>query len=211
MIEIIFNGIEFGMVLTFLVGPVFFTIIQTSIERGFWRGVLVACGVSFSDMLYVTICYFGLAQMLANSNLKVYMAYAGGSILIAFGLYHLLIKSRRKHQGTAGPTDEKRLYRYVLKGFLINGMSPMVLLFWIGAASVATIDFGYSAAPDYMLFFASLLITVLTTDILKAYLADRLRLIITPRSLRIMNIVLGVALIFFGCRLVLLAKTISFV
>ena len=84
------------MVLTFLVGPVFFTIIQTSIERGFWRGAMVAFGVSMSDLLYVTICYLGLAQVMANSNLRTYMAYGGGVILIGFGLYHVFIKSRRR-------------------------------------------------------------------------------------------------------------------
>jgi threonine/homoserine/homoserine lactone efflux protein len=47
--EIVINGIVSGIVLAFLIGPVFFTIIQTSIERGFTSGVLVAVGVSFSD------------------------------------------------------------------------------------------------------------------------------------------------------------------
>jgi threonine/homoserine/homoserine lactone efflux protein len=211
VISIIVNGIEFGLVLAFLVGPVFFSILQTSLERGFPKGVLVALGVSASDILYVTICYFGLAQLLANSKFKVYMAYAGGFILVGFGLYHLLIKTRKKEKRSLGTTAERKWYSYLLKGFFINGMTPMVLFFWIGTASVATIDFGYSDGPDYTLFFAALLATVLTTDILKAYLADKLRLVVTPRLLRIMNILLGAALIFFGCRLVLLANTISFV
>lgn len=211
MISILLNGIQFGIVLAFLVGPVFFTILQTSIERGFSKGVLVTLGVSLSDTIYVTICYFGLAQVVANSGMKVYMAYAGGSILIAFGLYHLLVKSRAEPRGATGTSVERKPFRYILKGFLINGMTPMVLIFWIGATSVATIDFGYAAAPEFVLFFASLLMTVLATDILKAYLAARLRRLVTPRTLMIMNVILGIALIFFGCRLLFLASTISFV
>ena len=57
--EIVFNGFKLGIVLSFLIGPVFFTIIQTSIERGFRNGVFVAMGVSLSDILYVAICYCG--------------------------------------------------------------------------------------------------------------------------------------------------------
>ncbi|NOT77118.1 MAG: LysE family transporter [Cyclobacteriaceae bacterium] len=211
MIEIILNGIEFGVVLTFLVGPVFFTIMQTSIERGFWRGVLVAFGVSISDILYVVICYFGLAQIMADSNLKIYMAYAGGGILIGFGLYHLLIKSRAKNSTVSTSVSERGLFRYVIKGFLINGMTPMVLFFWIGTVSYATLNFGYTKAGEFALFFAFLLGTVLSTDILKAYLADKLRLLVTSKTLRIMNIILGILLIFFGARLLLNAKTISFI
>ena len=200
-----------GIVLAFLVGPVFFTILQTSIERGFGRGVLVALGVSLSDTLYVVICYFGFAQLMANANLQVYMAYIGGTILIGFGLYHFLVKSRAKPVSHLTPVAEKRLYRYVIKGFLINGMTPMVLFFWIGTVSIATINFGYSAAGRFALFFVSLLGTVFATDILKAYLADKLRLLMTPRASKIINMVLGVVLIFFGARLILLAKTIKFI
>ncbi len=210
MIEIIANGVQLGIVLTFLVGPVFFTIIQTSIERGFWRGVLVAVGVSISDILYVAICYFGFAQVLASSILKVYMAYAGGIILIGFGLYHLLMKSRVKPDSPFSSIQEKRLFRYIIKGFVINGMTPMVLFFWIGTVSLATINFGYAKGGEFVLFFASMLLTILTTDVLKAYLADKLRQLLTTQSLRIMNLILGAVLIFFGCQLLLHAKTISF-
>ena len=107
------------------------------------------------------------------------------------------------------PLSEINFFRYFVKGFIINGITPMVLFFWIGAVSIATIDFGYSKLGEFVLFFGSVLATVLTTDILKAYLADKLRRIITPRSLMVMNIILGVMLIFFGCRLILLAKTLT--
>lgn len=207
--RIIFNGIQLGIVLAFLVGPIFFTILQTSIERGFVKGILVSLGVSISDTLYVIICYFGLAPVMAHSNVKIFMGYAGGAILVAFGLYQLLVKARSKPKVVGGTTAEKKAYQYMLKGFLINGMTPTVLLFWIGTASVATIDFGYSAAMEFTLFFASLLITVLATDILKAYLAAKLRLLVTPRLLLVMNVILGAAMIIFGCRLVWIASTLT--
>ena len=210
VIEIAFNGFQLGIVLTFLVGPVFFTIIQTSIERGFRNGVLVAFGISLSDILYVVVCYFGLARIVADSNMRMYMAYVGGAILIGFGLYHLLIKSRKTLEGVSGPVTERKFYRYILKGFLINGMTPMVLFFWIGTVSVATINFGYSSLGDFSLFFVAMLGTILGTDILKAYLAGKLRPLLRPRSLMFMNIVLGLVMIFFGARLIFLAKTISF-
>ncbi|MBK7651998.1 MAG: LysE family transporter [Flammeovirgaceae bacterium] len=71
MLEIIINGLKLGIVLIFLVGPVFFTIIQTSVERGFWSGVVVSLGVSVSDILYVTICYFGLVQFINKPEFSV--------------------------------------------------------------------------------------------------------------------------------------------
>jgi threonine/homoserine/homoserine lactone efflux protein len=83
----------------------------------------------------------------------------------------------------------------------------MVLIFWIGTLSFATIDFGYSRGVEMFIFFVSLLITVLVTDVLKAFLADRLRALITRRFLMIMNVAVGICLIIFGVRLFLMAKT----
>ncbi|HWA35413.1 MAG TPA: LysE family transporter [Cyclobacteriaceae bacterium] len=210
MIGILVNGLKVGIVLTFLVGPVFFTIIQTSIERGFSRGALVAVGVSMSDILYVLICYLGFAQIMADSNMKVILAYGGGVLLIGFGLYHLLVKSRKQPPGGQGTVDERRPLMYIVKGFLINGMTPMVLFFWIGTVSLATINYGYTTPGEFAFFFGAVLGIVLGTDILKAYLADKLRLLLTSASLRAINIVMGLALIFFGCQLLLKAKTITF-
>lgn len=210
-IEIILNGIKLGVVLAFLVGPVFFAIIQTSVERGFWNGVLVALGVSASDTLLVIICYFGIAQFIEDPVVKSYMSYIGGGILILFGLYYLVVKSRKVNQTHVQAADEKKLYRYIVKGFVLNGFTPTVLLFWIGTISIASLDFGYIKGFEFFIFFSSLLITVLTTDILKAYLADKLRVLVTQRLLSIMNIVLGIVMIGFGIRLILLSKSVALI
>jgi threonine/homoserine/homoserine lactone efflux protein len=206
--KIILNGIQLGVVLAFLVGPVFFSIIQTSVEKGFWRGALVALGVSISDIVYVVVCYFGLVQFFQNQQFRMYMAYIGGGILILFGLYYLMIKSRRSLQATVPESGERKTYRYIMKGLIINGLSPMVLIFWIGTISVASLDFGYTKGVEFFLFFAAVLMTVLATDLLKAYLADKLRKLVTPKSIMVMNILLGVAMIGFGVRLFWLSKTI---
>ncbi|MFM8911599.1 MAG: LysE family translocator [Flammeovirgaceae bacterium] len=206
--EIVFNGIKVGMVLAFLIGPVFFTIIQTSIERGFWKGVLVALGVSLSDVAYVAICYFGLFQFLNEPKWRTTMAYAGGIILVMFGLYHLLIKSRRAIQNVRA-ASESTGYKYFIKGFIINGITPMVLIFWIGTLSVATIDFGYHRGYELFWFFTSLLATVLATDVLKAYLAGKLRRLITQRFLMVVNVMVGICLLIFGVQLMLNADTMS--
>ncbi|MBK5277400.1 MAG: LysE family transporter [Bacteroidia bacterium] len=208
--EIVLNGVKFGVVLALLIGPVFFTIIQVSIERGFWSGVMVTLGTSLSDTIYVAICYFGLVQLIDDPQFRMWMAYVGGTIMIVFGLYHLLVKSRKNVSNTLKVEENKPFYRYFIKGFIINGLSPSVFVFWVGTTSLATLSFGYSKASQFIIFFAALLGTVLVTDILKAYLAGKLRTLVTHHFLMILNIGLGAALIILGARLIFLAKTITF-
>lgn len=204
---IVIKGIQLGFLLAFLVGPVFFTIIQTSVERGFWNGALVAVGVSLSDTLYVTVCYFGLLQFLNSSAAKIYMAYIGGAILIVFGLYHVFVKARKAKLVSFTVVNEANALKYISRGFIINGITPTVLLFWIGTLSAATLDFGYTTGYEFFILFTSLLITVFFTDIIKAYLADRLRKIMTARILVILNIIVGLCLLVFGVRLLMMTKT----
>lgn len=206
---IVLNGIKFGLILALLVGPVFFAIIQTSVEKGFWHGTWVALGVSLSDVFYVFVCYMGMAQMLENEKFRTFLAYTGGIILILFGLYHLLIKSRRMLHVDINLPSEKGFYRYVFKGFVINGLSPMVPIFWIGVVSIASLDYGYTNGFSFIVFFISLLATVLLTDVTKAYLADKLRSLVTNRLLKVMNVALGILLIIFGGRLIMLGQSFS--
>ena len=198
--EIILKGILSGIVLALMLGPVFFTILQTSIERGFKSGVLVAIGVSVSDALYITFSYLGLSQFIENEKFKTYLTYGGGIMLLGFGLYYLFIKSKKLLN--LDPNIKARSpWRYMAKGFVINGLTPMMLIFWLGTVSLATTDLGYNTPQEIILFFSTIVCFVFTTDIIKAKLADQLRHLLTARFIRLMNITLGIVLIIFGCRL----------
>lgn len=200
--EIILNGVISGIVLAFLVGPVFFTILQTSIERGFSSGAFVAVGVSLSDAFYITVTYLGVYQLFDQGGFREYLAYFGGIVLLMFGAYYLFIKSRKLSRASAQEVRADNPWKLVGKGFIINGLSPMVLIFWLGTVGIATTKFGYSTPQKAVPFFASIVGTVLVTDLLKAKLADKLRRLLTPPFIKRLNLVLGFVLVVFGIRLI---------
>lgn len=200
--EIILNGVISGVILAFLVGPVFFTIIQTSIERGFGSGALVAVGVSVSDAFYITVTYLGVYQLFDRGSFREYLAYLGGIVLLLFGAYYLFIKSRRLSRPDTEVIRVNNPWRLIAKGFIINGLSPMVLIFWLGTVGIATTKFGYATPQKAVPFFASIVSTVLITDVLKAKLADNLRRILTPLFIQRLNLVLGFVLLIFGIRMI---------
>lgn len=206
--DIVVKGIVSGIVLAFLIGPVFFTIIQTSIERGFSKGVLVAIGVSVSDAGYILLAYLGLSQVIADESMEVYLGYTGGIVLLSFGIYYLFFKNKKLTFHPADPPKQAGLFRYLAKGFIINGISPMVLVFWIGTVGLATSEFGYTTTMQASIYFSTIVATVFATDVVKAKLADKLRVLITARFIRILNITLGIVFIGFGIRLLLYADKI---
>jgi threonine/homoserine/homoserine lactone efflux protein len=205
LMESILNGVLSGIVLAFLIGPVFFTIIQTSIERGFRSGFFVAIGVSLSDAFYITLCYLGIYQLFDKGNFKEYLAYFGGGVLLVMGIYYLAIKSRKLIDYNPQHLEAKKPFKLIMKGFLINGLTPMVLIFWLGTVGVATTKLGYDTPAKAIPFFTAIVATVFATDIIKAKLADKLRQALTPRFIRTMNLVLGIVLVIFGGRLIFMA------
>ncbi len=86
MLEPLLNGILSGLLLAILIGPVFFALIQTSIQQGFRSGILLAVGVSLSDAFCAAVCFLGFSQLNLNSpSFKESLAFLGGLLLIAFG------------------------------------------------------------------------------------------------------------------------------
>lgn len=203
--ESVLKGIASGIVLAFLIGPVFFTILQTSIERGFWSGFFVAIGVSLSDAFYISVCYLGVYQFFDQGNFKEYLAYFGGGVLLVMGFYYLVIKSRKLAHYDLQNVQAKSPYKLIAKGFIINGLTPMVLVFWLGTVGVATTKLGYVTPGKAIPFFVAIVCTVFLTDVIKAKLADKLRQALTPRFIRTMNLVLGLVMLIFGGRLIFMA------
>jgi threonine/homoserine/homoserine lactone efflux protein len=200
--EIVLKGVFSGLVLAVLVGPVFFTLLQTSIERGFTSGMYVAIGIAVSDSLYIAASYLGLSGLFNSEKFQVYLSYVGGFIILCFGAYYLFVKSRKLiNFNKAEHVKEKSPFRLMAKGFVINGFNPMVLLFWIGTISIATGELGYTKTSEAITFLASIIITVFVTDLIKAKLADKLRLILTPAIVKGMNIVLGIVMLSLGVKL----------
>lgn len=203
--ESILNGIIYGLVLAVLVGPIFFTLVQTSIERGFWSGFFVAVGVSLSDTFYITISYLGVYQFFDQGNFKEYLAYIGGGVLVAMGINYLFIKNKKMVSVQGEKIQVRSPLRLMIKGFLVNGLTPTVFIFWLGTVGIAATKFEYVTPGKAIPFFAAIVCTVFTTDILKAKLADKLGKLLTPRFIRNMNIVLGIAFVIFGGRLIMMA------
>ena len=197
MSEIILKGVGFGFIIIFLVGPVFFSLIQTSIVRGFLAGAFMSLGISISDIGFVLLSYFGLSKYL--SSVTSYFGIIGGVIFVLFGAVTLLSTRRKILHTESKALSFSNYWKYVIKGIIVNIASPAVIIFWLAAVGSVTSEY-----PDpfhVFIFFASALVTIFIGDLAKAALANKLLRLVTARLLKILNIVIGIILIAAGVRL----------
>lgn len=205
----LWQGLLFGLLLAFLIGPVFFALIQTSLEKGFKAGLFMAIGISCSDTLYILITYSGFSQISQNIQVKFYLGIFGALIMTVFGINSIL--KPIPHKGLNRMSGKADNYlRKILKGFILNAINPFLLIFWMGVAGLVTLQMHFHF-DQAALFYAGVVSMVLSTDIMKAFLAHRLRDLITPRFMKIMNRAVGIVLIIFGLRLFYFAMELKHV
>ena len=199
MLELIISGIGLGIVLSFLTGPVFFALIKTSIEKGFYAGVSLAGGVVVSDFIYMTITLFGTSLLSFESEYRLPIGVVGSVILLSIGFYYLLKKveinyveesSRIKHAG------------YFFKGFFMCIFNPFILLYWVSVSSGVYSLYGELTSRQIIPFFGAILITLFGMDTMKAYFAYKLRYKIKQKSIQNLNRIAGVLIIIFALKLI---------
>ncbi|HWR34048.1 MAG TPA: LysE family transporter, partial [Chitinophagaceae bacterium] len=93
----------------------------------------------------------------------------------------------------------KRDYAQIfLSGFFMNTLNPSVFIFWI-YASTALIN---HTGQEKIIIFVTCLVWMLGTDILKVFLAGKIRNRLTPHNIHILNRINGILLIVFGIALI---------
>ncbi|WP_299609702.1 LysE family transporter [uncultured Aquimarina sp.] len=200
-------AIFLGFVLAFLIGPVFFVLLETAAIKGFRAALAVDLGVIFADIVFILIAYFSTNQILEKIKDDPALFVFGGMLLATYGAISF-IKERKNYnklRDTSVEIINKNNYLVLfIKGFLLNFINIGVLGFWIGIIVVAGPQMDMNT-NRIIVFFAMVLITYLFVDILKMLLAKRLKRKLTPkrtylikRSISMIMVVFGIFLIVKG-------------
>lgn len=201
MSQALLEGVSMGLLLSAMIGPVFFTLIQSSLEHGFRYAAMVALGIVCSDTLYVLLTFFGVKFLANSGSFEQVLGYVGGAILIGFGISYLVKKQGASPDPALVVVPKAKKRGAFLKGFSINGINPFVLLFWISIASLVQLKESFTSL-DIWLYYAGILLMVFSIDLIKAYVAKRLSQFVTPKFMFWLNKGVGVVMIGFGLRLI---------
>lgn len=204
MFDDLHTAILLGFFLAFLIGPVFFVILETAATKGLRAALTLDLGVITADIIFIGIAYLSSFQLLENLSNEPGLYVFGGTILMVYGFTTYLKKPTRKSLDPNRTKVSKRGYPQLFaKGFLLNFINIGVLVFWL----VVLISISPTLENDQnriVGFFATVLATYLATDVLKIILAKRLKRYLTIRRIFIVKKLLGLVLII--CGLVLVTK-----
>jgi len=200
MFEAILQGIAAGILFSFLTGPVFFSMIKTSIETGFKAGFSLAIGVVLSDIIFISATIFSSQFVDYNSKYNQYIGIIGGLFLLGIGSYYLIKKVKVNYEVSEALKIKRR--GYIIKGFLMCLLSPTTLMFWIMVGGIVSVQLHYEMA-EKIVFFIVAMATQLSVDSLKTYYAAKLRDRIKESTIQNLNRIAGAVIIIFALRLFL--------
>jgi threonine/homoserine/homoserine lactone efflux protein len=196
-------AIPLGFFLAFMIGPVFFIILETSITKGFRAAVVFDLGVIFSDALFVLLAYFSSYQLLENLSNQPGLYVFGGTLLTAYGMIAFLKKNKNKQDKSTIIPEKINYMELFVKGFLLNAINIGVLVFWLGL--IIVVGPNLNGNPKrFLLFFSVLLLTYFITDVFKIILSKRLKKKLTPPIIQ--NLKKTVSAIIILCGIVLIIK-----
>lgn len=204
MFEGLWYAALYGFLLAFAVGPVFFTLLETSITKGFRAGVVFDLGAIFADVIFIFIAYFSTSKILDNLKDEPGLLVFGGAVLITYGIISYVrtarsfVKIVREHHAV---TVKKNLPSLFVKGFLLNFVNFGVLAGWIGTIILANAL--TSTDQGVLLFLITVLGVFFATDLVKISLAKNLKSKMTPRVIYSTKKFVSITIVVFGLLLLI--------
>ena len=134
MFQDILTAIPLGIFLSFLIGPVFFVLLETSAVKGFRAALVFDLGVVFADIVFILIAYFSSYKLIESLKNDPAIFIFGGILMLTYGIISFVKLRKLKNEVSEEEIEfvfQKKNYRALfIKGFLLNFINVGVLLFW---------------------------------------------------------------------------------
>ncbi len=204
MINDILSGIPWGIFLSFMIGPVFFILLETSIIKGFRAAIVFDLGVVLGDILFITIAYLGSYRLITSLKDNSGLFMFGGILMLSYGVISYMRLHKVKKINTHKIDNEiikKDYLGLFIKGFFLNIINIGVLGFWL--AVIISVGPKLEMQNSRMLtFFATVILSYLLVDCIKILLAKQLKTKMTPTNILKIKKIISIVLMVFGIALI---------
>lgn len=202
MLNEILTAIYLGTLLSFLIGPVFFVLLETSATKGFRAAFMFNIGVITADILFILVAYFSSYRLIENIQDEPALFIFGGLIMFTYGIVSYVKLRNNKIDNVVVDLAKKNYLVLMGKGFLLNFINIGVLGFWLMILII--IGPKMEMNPNRIFtFFAVILATYLTVDVGKILLAKRLKSKLTIANITKVKKITSIILMVFGIAIML--------
>jgi threonine/homoserine/homoserine lactone efflux protein len=198
-----FQAIPLGFTLSFLIGPVFFVLLETSAIKGARAAIVLDLGVIFADIVFIAIAFLGSYKLLEQLTHHPALYGLGGMIMMVYGMITIIRKPKKEsiENQTEIEIPKNNYLALFVKGFLLNFINIGVLAFWLAMIVIFSPKLDLNPTR-IVVFFGGILIGYFIVDLLKIFLAKQFKSKMTPERVVKIRRIIGIILLIAGIWLI---------
>lgn len=190
------------MLLQFAIGPVCLFIFKTAALNGFYTGEIGVLGVTSVDGIFIIAAILGIASIIDRNNIKLYLKIFGSIILFLFGFSTVLDQFKFNFIPNVNINHIFNSDNVFISSVIIAASNPLTIIFWAGIFSTKIVEEDIKKQDIYLFGFGSVLSTIFFLSLINL-IGSFTRRFLPNKIIRLLNIVVGILLIYFGIRMVL--------
>jgi len=198
----IFKGFKFGMLLQLAVGPMCLLVFNTSAANGFSVGMSLVLAITLIDFLFIALSSVGIGALLNKPNIRKIVKLFGAVVLVLFGVNMIAGALNFSILPNIKLFSEVNSRSIFIQGLLLTASNPLTIIFWSGVFSTQVIENGFNK-KQLRLFGVGCVLSTITFLTVIAALATIISGFITTTIIKLLNICVGLIIIYFGMRLIL--------
>ena len=193
-LEIIIKGMVIGIVASAPMGPVGVLCVQRTLNKGRAYGLVTGVGAALSDILYALLTGYGLSFLyviLDNRTALFWMQIIGASIMFIFGLHTYRTNPMKNTRNVS--RNKSSLLQNGVTGFFITLSNPTIILLFLGLFTPFKFMLPEQSFFMQCIGYLSIFGGAMTWWLFITYVVSKLRARFDVRGLRIINRVIGAA------------------
>lgn len=182
------------------IGPMCLMTFNTAMSGGFGQGMIVVAAIAAVDILYMLLAGFGVSRLMKGEKVQKGMRIFGCIVLVLFGMNIIVnVFGLTLLPGISifSATDSDSLF---FKCMFLTASNPLTIIFFSGIFSTQVAENNYNSV-ELFYFGAGVMISTLIFLTAVAFLGTVLSSFIPQTAVRILNLCVGVFLIYFGLKL----------
>jgi threonine/homoserine/homoserine lactone efflux protein len=190
------NGFLTGLLLQLAIGPVFFFIINLTLQRTVLDGLIAVLAVTIVDYFYITLAILGVGKLLEKKGVKKIFGIISSIVLIIFG--GIIIKDIISSDiSTVVNTNSSNLLTSFTSVLFLTISSPLTIVFFTSLFAAKAVEYDYSKHELLIFGLAtgSATLIFLGTSV---FLFSVIGTAIPITMIRLLNLIVGIILIGYG-------------
>ena len=200
MLKKYLNGLKFGLLLQIAVGPMCLMVFNTAKNVGILVAMSLVLAIALVDAFYITLASVGVSKLLEKDSVKKVFKLIGATVLIIFGINIILnVFGINIIPGLNLKPTSANIF---IQGLVLTLSNPITIVFW-GSVLTTKIIEDKLEKKELVVFSVGLVSATLLFLTFIAILGTVLSNFIPEYISNILNIGVGILIIYFGIKLLI--------